>query len=60
MDIDQQYAGDISKISAIIRAMEKVKDEVPVKLANRGLKINESKTGEYTIMVAHRSQSKNK
>ena len=40
--------------------MEKVKDEVPVKLANRGLKINESKTGEYTIMVAHRSQSKNK
>ena len=60
MDIDQQYAGDISKILAIIRAMEKVKDEVPVKLANRGLKINESKTEEYTIMVAHRSQSKNK
>ena len=33
IDIDQQYADDISKISTSIGATEKMKDELPVKLA---------------------------
>ena len=39
--IDQQYADDIRKISNSISAVEKMKDELPVKLAQRGLEINE-------------------
>ena len=53
IDIDQQYADDISKISASISTLEKMKDELPVKLAQRGLKKNESKTEEYTIKSAN-------
>ena len=53
IDIDRQYADDISKISTSISAIEKMKDELPVKLAQRGLKINESKTEEYTIKRAN-------
>ena len=53
IDIDQQYADDISKISTSTSAIEKMKDELPVKLAQRGLKINESKTEEYTIKRAN-------
>ena len=49
IDIDQQYADNISKISTSISAIEEMKDELPVKLAQRELKINESKTEEYTI-----------
>ena len=49
IDIDQQYPDEISKISTSSSAIEKMKDELPVKLAQRGLKINESKTEEYTI-----------
>ena len=45
IDIDQQYADDITSISAI----EKMKDKLPLKLAPRGLKIDKTKTGEYTI-----------
>ena len=41
IDIDQQYVDDISKISTSISAIEKMKDELPVKLAQQGLKINE-------------------
>ena len=52
-DIDQQYADDISKISTSISAIEKMKDELPVKLAQQGLKINGSKTEEYTIQRAN-------
>ena len=37
LDIDQQYLDDISKLS------EKMKDELPVKIAQQGLKINEKK-----------------
>ena len=48
MDIDQP-PDYISKISTSISAIEKMKDELPVKLAQRGLKINESKAEEYTI-----------
>ena len=46
IDIDQQYADDISKISTSISVIEKMRDEVLVKLAQQGLKINESKTEE--------------
>ena len=52
IDIDQQCADDISKISTSITAKEKMKDELPVKLAQRGLKINESKTEEDPIKRA--------
>ena len=48
LDIDQQYLDDISKLS------EKMKDELPVKIAQQGLKINEKKTTkEYTIKRSH-------
>ena len=53
IDIDQQYADDIRKISTSISAIEKMKDEVPVKLVQQGLKINESKMEEYTIKRAN-------
>ena len=53
IDIDQQYADDIKKISTSISAIEKMKDELPVRLAQRGLKISESKTEEYTIKTAN-------
>ena len=53
IDIDQQYADDISRISTSISAIGKMKDELPAKLAQRGLKINESKTEEYTIKRAN-------
>ena len=53
IDIDLQYVDDISKISTSISAIEKMKDELPVKLAKQGLKINESKTVEYTIKRAN-------
>ena len=39
--IDQQYADDIRKISNSVSVIEKMKDELPVKLAQRGLEINE-------------------
>ena len=32
INIDQQYADDISKISTSITAIEKMKDELPIKL----------------------------
>ena len=44
MKIDQQYAYDMSKISTSISAIGKMKGELPVKQAQRGLKINEPKT----------------
>ena len=53
IDINQQHADDISKISTSISAIEKMKDELPVKLAQQGLKINESKTEEYTVKRAN-------
>ena len=53
IDTDEQYADEISKISTNISAIEKLKDELPVKLAQRSSKINESKTEEYTIKSAN-------
>ena len=43
LDIDQQYLDDISKLS------EKMKDELPVKIAQQGLKINEKKNNNKGI-----------
>ena len=57
INIDQQYADDISKKLTSINAIRKMKDGVSVKLAQRGLKINESKAEEYTIKSANLSQS---
>ena len=42
IDIDQQYA------SAKYRPVSKMKDELPVKRSQRGFKLNESKTEQYT------------
>ena len=53
IDIDQQYADDISKILTSITAIEKMKDELSVKPVQRGLKINESKTEENTMKRAN-------
>ena len=51
--IDQQYTDDISKISTSINAIEKMKYELPVKLAQQRLKKNETKKEEYTIKRAN-------
>ena len=52
INIDQQYADDISKISTSITAIEKMKDELPIKLVQRGLKMNELKTSkEPTVTI---------
>ena len=53
IDINQQYADDISKIFTSISAIEKMKDELPVKLAQRELNINQSKEEECTIKRAN-------
>ena len=53
IDINQQYADDISKISTSISAIEKMKDELPVKLAQRELNTNQSKEEECTIKRAN-------
>ena len=44
IDIDEQYAHDISKKLTSISAIKKIKYELSAKLAQRRLKINESKT----------------
>ena len=53
IDINQQYADDISKIFTSISAIEKMKDELPVKLAQRELNTNQSKEEECTIKRAN-------
>ena len=53
IDIDQQYPHDISKMPTFISAIEKMKDGLAIKLAQRRLKINESKIEEYTIKRAN-------
>ena len=47
IDIDQQYA------SAKYRPVSKMKDELPVKRYQRGFKLNESKTEQYTTQRAN-------
>lgn len=49
-DIDQQYTGDISQTSTTISAIEKVKDELKKKLAQRELKMNEKKKQKNTTL----------
>ena len=53
INIDQQFADGISKILISIIAIDKIKEELLVKLAQRGLNINESKTEEYIIQRAN-------
>ena len=59
-DIDQQYTGDISQTSTTISAIEKVKDELKKKLAQRELNMNEKKkTEKYNfkkVNCYHRSR----
>lgn len=52
IDIDKQYS-DNSKISISNSALEKMKNEPLVKLAQRGLKINEAKSEKCTIKRVH-------
>ena len=40
-------------MSTSLSAIEKMKDELPAKLAQQGLKINESRTEDYTIKRAN-------
>ena len=49
IDINQQYKDDISKISTSASTIEEIKDGLTVKLSQRVLKRNESKTEKYTI-----------
>lgn len=49
MDIDQPYADSIRKISTSTSAKEKMKEKLPIKLAQQGLKINETKTEENPL-----------
>lgn len=49
-DIDQQYTGDISQTSTTISAIEKVKDELKKKLAQRELNMNEKKKQKNTTL----------
>ena len=49
IDIDQQYADDISKITSNYSAIEELKEKLPHQLAKRGLILNRDKTEEYTI-----------
>ena len=47
--INQQYADDISYITNQDDISEKIKSTIPEKLARRNLKVNTSKTEEFTI-----------
>ena len=49
IDIDMQYADDISKITSDYNSIQHFKKIVPEKLKTRDLKINQEKTEEYTI-----------
>ena len=49
MDIDQPYADSIRKISTSTSAKEKMKEKLPIKLAQQGLKINKTKPEENPL-----------
>ena len=49
VNINQEYADDMSTISTNINNIEHMKQIIPPMLLNRNLKINESKTEQYTI-----------
>ena len=47
--IDQQYADDISYITTTKQATDNIKQNVPKRLKERGLLVNETKTEDYNI-----------
>ena len=47
--IDQQYADDIGWISTAKHITDRIKENIPKKLKERNLQVNEGKTEEYTI-----------
>ena len=49
IDINQEYADDISKITSNYNAIQHLKQHLPATLSKRDLIINESKTEEYKI-----------
>ena len=49
VDINQQYADDISWATNVEHKIEKIKKTIPSQLKNYNLHINESKTEEYKI-----------
>ena len=49
IDIDLQYADDISEIATNDKAFNETKNKLPKILTNRELKVNISKTEEYKI-----------
>ena len=49
IDIDQQYADEISKISISVSVIEKMKDDISIKITQQWLEIIKTKTREYTI-----------
>ena len=53
IDIDQQYADEISKMSTSVSVIEKMKDDIPIKTTQQWLEIIKTKTREYTINSAN-------
>ena len=49
IDINLEYADDISKITSNKETVTRVKKDLPIKLAKRDLTINETKTENYII-----------
>ena len=49
IDIDLQYADDISKITSNYSSIQQLHNELPTKLQKRGLQINLSKTENFQI-----------
>ena len=49
IDINLEYADDISEITSNIETVTRVKNDLPIKLAKRDLTINETKMENYII-----------
>ena len=49
IDINLEYADDISKITSNKETLTRVKKDLPIKLAKRDLTINEKKAENYII-----------
>ena len=49
IDIDLQYANDISKITSNYSSIQKLHDELPTTLIKRNLQINTTKTENFHI-----------
>ena len=57
ISISQEYAGDISEITSNPDRIKHLKENLPIKLAERNLIINESKTEEYIISRSNQDTS---